>query len=498
MYAYDANGNMLNGAGRALTWDADNRLAAVTIQGGNSATFAYDAAGVRVRKQTSAGVTRAPFAGYEIDPAGVVTKYLGGVAKKSTGAVLFYHNDHLGGVNVITDTSGTRVQLVEYDPWGQVSRSEGNADPTHRFTGKELDPETGLYYYGGRYYDSGLARFISADPFVPAPGSPQSLNRYSYVLNSPVNLVDPSGYSFFGFLKKLFRFQRNAEWEVFKVVAPIVVGIVVGIAVTSVTGDPIVGGFVGGAAAGAVSYGLNGGDPTTSILLGAAFGAIGGALGPELSGAMGGGWQGAAGSGAILGGAYGGISAAIYGGDVFQGIALGAVTGAVVSAVVYAAYEPEASIVAQTEDTGGTTVRVGARKTMEVASHKIIDAGDAVYEVGADSAGNIKVYRGPITGEGLLSETGRALRTDAVVWGPAIRVSGAALLQSIAAYESANANVPYRWYYHNSNYFVNTVVSAAGGNPYVPGVFAPPFGGVGGPTPAIPFVWVPSPALRGE
>jgi hypothetical protein len=77
-------------------------------------------------------------------------------------------------------------------------------------------------------------------------------------------------------------------------------------------------------------------------------------------------------------------------------------------------------------------------------------------------------------------------------------VSGAALLQSIAAYESANANVPYRWYYHNSNYFVNTVVSAAGGNPYVPGVFAPPFGGVGGPIPAIPFVWVPSPALRGE
>jgi len=500
IYSYNANGSMLNGAGRALSWDADHRLTAVTIQGGNSATFAYDAAGVRVRKETSAGVARYPFAGYEIDPAGVVTKYLGGVAKKSTGAVLFYHNDHLGGVNVVTDESGTRVQLVEYDPWGQVSRSEGNADPTHGFTGKELDPETGFYYYGGRYYDAGLARFISADPFVPTPANPQSLNRYSYVLNNPVNLIDPSGY-FFGFLgrlfKRIFEFHRKYGWEVFRVLAPIVVGVAVAIVLTPHVG-PVAAGMIGGAAGGAVSYGLNGGDPTTSIVLGAAFGGIGGAVGPPLAGALGGGWQGAVGSGTILGGAFGGISAGIFGGDVLQGIAFGAVTGAVVSAAAYAAYEPEASVVAETDDTGDTTVRVGARETMNIASHKVIDAGDVVYEMGPDRSGNIAVYRGRIGGEGLLPDTASALQTDAVIWGPTIRVSGAALKQSIAAYESANSGVPYRWYHHNSNYFVNTVVSAAGGNPHVPGVFAPPFGGLGGPTPAIPFVWVPSPALRGE
>src|SRR5207249_8990793 len=131
-----------------------------------------------------------------IDPYGVVTKYVGGVAKRSTGATFYYHNDHLGGVNVVTDGSGAPVQLVEYDPWGQVSRAEGDADLTHRFTGKELDPETGLYYYGGRYHDAVLGRFVSADPFVPAPGNPQALNRYSYVVNNPVNLVDPSGFFF--------------------------------------------------------------------------------------------------------------------------------------------------------------------------------------------------------------------------------------------------------------------------------------------------------------
>ena len=136
-----------------------------------------------------------PFSGYEIDPNGVVIKYIRigdeNVAAKRGTNKYFYHNDHLGSVNVVTDINGTRVQLVEYDPWGTISRSEGTIDPTHRFTGKELDPETGLYYYGGRYYDAEIGRFISADPFVQTPFDPQNLNRYSYVLNSPQNYTDP-------------------------------------------------------------------------------------------------------------------------------------------------------------------------------------------------------------------------------------------------------------------------------------------------------------------
>ena len=91
-----------------------------------------------------------------------------------TLSVRLHHNDHLGGVNVITDLSGNKVQLTEYDPWGKVSRSEGNVEPERRFTGQILDPESGLYYYGGRYYDADLGRFISPDPFVPQPGNPQA------------------------------------------------------------------------------------------------------------------------------------------------------------------------------------------------------------------------------------------------------------------------------------------------------------------------------------
>jgi len=114
-------------------------------------------------------------------------------AKKSTGEVLFYHNDHLGGVNVSTDDAGSRVQLIEYDPWGKVSRDEGIGDSVRRFSGRLLDPESGLYYSGGRYYDPELGRFISPDPFLPQPSDPQSLDRYPYVLNNLVNDIDPDG-----------------------------------------------------------------------------------------------------------------------------------------------------------------------------------------------------------------------------------------------------------------------------------------------------------------
>ena len=86
---------------------------------------------------------------------------------------------------------------MEYAPWGPLSRQEGSVDPTHGFTGQELDPESGLYYYGARYYDSDIGRFISPDSLIQEPLNPQSLNRYSYVINNPVNHTDPTGHCIF-------------------------------------------------------------------------------------------------------------------------------------------------------------------------------------------------------------------------------------------------------------------------------------------------------------
>jgi uncharacterized protein RhaS with RHS repeats len=144
-YEYDDNGNMTRRGTQTLTWDVDNRL--VKIEGGGTTVIEYDSVGQRLIKNGPTGITLFPFDGIEI-ANGVITKYMkiGGeiFAAKTATNQRFYHNDHLGGVNAITDTdpNNVRCQLDEYEPWGSVSREEGNCDPTHRFTGKELDPET--------------------------------------------------------------------------------------------------------------------------------------------------------------------------------------------------------------------------------------------------------------------------------------------------------------------------------------------------------------------
>ncbi len=122
--------------------------------------------------------------------------YLNGqrvASKDNSGKKYFYHNDHLGGTSVITDESGQEVKRVDYWPYGLVKEQSGAKPERHLFTGKEFDAETGLYFYGARYYDPNLCRFISADPIGQNLLNPQSLNRYSYCLDNPAGYTDPSG-----------------------------------------------------------------------------------------------------------------------------------------------------------------------------------------------------------------------------------------------------------------------------------------------------------------
>jgi RHS repeat-associated protein len=107
----------------------------------------------------------------------------------------FYSTDYLGSSNVLTDNSGNLVQHYEYSTFGQASyRNNTSAFPvSSRYTGQIADDETGLLYYGGRYYDPQLGRFIQPDPEIPDPMDSQSFNRYSYCRNNPLNEIDPSG-----------------------------------------------------------------------------------------------------------------------------------------------------------------------------------------------------------------------------------------------------------------------------------------------------------------
>ncbi|GJL68216.1 MAG: hypothetical protein NPIRA06_08510 [Nitrospirales bacterium] len=75
----------------------------------------------------------------------------------------------------------------------------------YKYTGKELDDSTDLYFYEGRYYDTTLSRFISADTLVPNPGNPQDFNRYTYGNNNPILFNDPTGRVGISSIKKAFK-----------------------------------------------------------------------------------------------------------------------------------------------------------------------------------------------------------------------------------------------------------------------------------------------------
>ena len=110
----------------------------------------------------------------------------GGLVAKTQGEeVSYYHKDHLGSNSLVSDSSGEVVYSSDHYPFGESYNSEG--DERFTYTGKEKD-SSGLYYYGARYYDAVLGRFISVDPVKDVLFSP-----YVYVRDNPMRYVDPSG-----------------------------------------------------------------------------------------------------------------------------------------------------------------------------------------------------------------------------------------------------------------------------------------------------------------
>ena len=79
---------------------------------------------------------------------------------------------------------------------GQGGRSAGTTPTTYRYTGQRSEATIGLYYYGARWYDPALGRFIEADTIVPEPGNPKALDRYAYVYNNPLRYADPTGHGY--------------------------------------------------------------------------------------------------------------------------------------------------------------------------------------------------------------------------------------------------------------------------------------------------------------
>ena len=103
-------------------------------------------------------------------------------------ALQYQLGDHLGSSNVVVDGSGDLINREEYRPYGESSFGSF-ARKRYRFTGKERDEESELYYHGARYYAPRLCRWTAADPAGMVDGP----NLYAYVRGNPVRLVDPRG-----------------------------------------------------------------------------------------------------------------------------------------------------------------------------------------------------------------------------------------------------------------------------------------------------------------
>ena len=128
--------------------------------------------------------------------------------------------DHLGSTAVTADGSGTKYGELRYKAWGETRFSEGTTPTMYRFTGQHLNESIGLYFHKARYYDPALGRFIQPDTIVPQPANPQSLNRFSYVLNNPVRYMDPSGHALEDGYGILWRFTSSGELRAINLFPP--------------------------------------------------------------------------------------------------------------------------------------------------------------------------------------------------------------------------------------------------------------------------------------
>jgi RHS repeat-associated protein len=122
-------------------------------------------------------------------------RYADRLISLNTGAgTQYYHHDALGStVNLTTATGAVQVSY-KIDPWGHIRSQTGTSVNRQIFTGQEHDLQTGLIYFGARYYDPDIARFITQDPYLGDNTTPPSLHRYLYAYSNPTVYIDLTGY----------------------------------------------------------------------------------------------------------------------------------------------------------------------------------------------------------------------------------------------------------------------------------------------------------------
>gem|GEM_PF-1552434 len=205
-YVYDAAGNMTTSPGAGTTvFNAENQLVSAGGQ-----TYLYDGDGKRVEKASGSPLTANKLYWYGANSSPVIETDGSGafqyryisfngmrVSREEANVwVDHYGLDALGNVRYVYGNNGT-WDISDYYPFGGERAVSSSTSNRYKFTGKERDTESNLDNFGARFDSSTLARFMSPDPLGGHPEDPQTLNRYAYVRNNPVNLTDPTGLDFY-------------------------------------------------------------------------------------------------------------------------------------------------------------------------------------------------------------------------------------------------------------------------------------------------------------
>jgi len=208
-FQYDSSGNLIQSSDKYYEYNDFNELERVRANDQNGAIiveYSYDHEGNRIKKvEYNIDLQFNNRTTYYIDKSFIQIRITNGTVinetyyydeniliarKDNDGKKFFYHPDHLGSTNLVTNQSGNIVEETFYLPYGEVLEGEGDR---FQFTGKEKDSETELNYYGARYYDSELKHFTQADSVLAEVYDPQQLNKYGYARDNPYKYVDPSG-----------------------------------------------------------------------------------------------------------------------------------------------------------------------------------------------------------------------------------------------------------------------------------------------------------------
>ena len=229
-YTWDIYGQLSSkSSGENYIFTGKRNLNTVTESNTVKELYTYDALGRRLKVQ-NADTTTLNFplgndTSYEVKKEGAdttVTKYISANGKYLAKTVklntnpeqkYFHHIDLVGSIRAITDATGTVTASYEYEPFGTTVKTTGSDQDNLGFAGKRLDVGSGLSYFGARYYDSEMGRFISRDPI--GDGS----NWFVYCANNPLIYIDPSGLALA--MNEMGTSDTPALWGFIEAISPL-------------------------------------------------------------------------------------------------------------------------------------------------------------------------------------------------------------------------------------------------------------------------------------